>query len=334
MTSSPLWARWSDLVVDAEEPRFVVDGLLVEGTTVFVGGKAKSAKTYTLMHLAMCVATGRPFLGQRVQQRPVIYLFLEDGERRARWRMRVLGMAPKDAVDLFAVFPRDRDELFTALEKKGKEEPPWLLIIDPWANFAMLNALGDENSALEVTRLVEERLTRYTRDSRNCILVAHHYRKTGDMMRGSQALEAAPDGWWGIELSRNHPNRRALKWTLRDADAGSLSFDLVIDPKNPPARFTRVEDETPEQSGPTRRATNPRRRSAILDSRVQELLRAEPARRWPATTLAKKLNSSVNTINPILAQLLTRGLVIAPTGHEGWHWNGQQPALPSLDTLL
>lgn len=78
-----------------------VPGLVVEGLTMLIGGP-KKGKSWLAYQVAVAVATGGEVLGRRAVKGDVLYLALEDGERRAQSRiqtvMRHLGQTwPKGA---------------------------------------------------------------------------------------------------------------------------------------------------------------------------------------------------------------------------------------------
>jgi RecA-family ATPase len=68
---------------------YVVDGLLPEGFTLLVGAP-KAGKSWLVAAIVLAAASGWQVLGQRVLQRPVLYLALEDGDRRLQYRTRKL----------------------------------------------------------------------------------------------------------------------------------------------------------------------------------------------------------------------------------------------------
>lgn len=66
-----------------------VPGLLPEGFGILAAAP-KIGKSWLMLNLAIAVAAGTPFLGVAVEQRPVLYFALEDGERRLQDRLRRL----------------------------------------------------------------------------------------------------------------------------------------------------------------------------------------------------------------------------------------------------
>ncbi|MDP8969802.1 MAG: AAA family ATPase, partial [Actinomycetota bacterium] len=69
---------------------FAVPGLIPEGSTLLVG-PPKIGKSWFVLACALAVASGGRALSTiKVEQRPVFYLALEDGDRRLQERCRIL----------------------------------------------------------------------------------------------------------------------------------------------------------------------------------------------------------------------------------------------------
>ncbi len=77
--------------------RYVVPGYIAEGLTV-LAGRPKLGKSWLALDLAVAVATGGAALGSiRVEQGDVLYLALEDNERRLQKRLMQLLPPFRDA---------------------------------------------------------------------------------------------------------------------------------------------------------------------------------------------------------------------------------------------
>ena len=75
------------LALDLPPLRMVVPGLLPEGTTV-IASPPKVGKSCLVYQMAVEVAIGGTLFGQRVDTGSVLYLALEDGQRRGQDRLR------------------------------------------------------------------------------------------------------------------------------------------------------------------------------------------------------------------------------------------------------
>jgi RecA-family ATPase len=97
---------------------WAVPGLLPEGFGILAAAP-KIGKSWLVLSLGLAVASGTPFLAVPVEQRPVLYLALEDGHRRLQQRQRrildgqpapealVLRNDPLDARDAAKQFATD-----------------------------------------------------------------------------------------------------------------------------------------------------------------------------------------------------------------------------------
>ncbi len=96
------WAEFRD-ASDAELPYLIAD-VWAEGATAFIGAEPKAGKTWIALAIALCVATGYPWLSHAVPQAvPVIYIALEGHRAAVKARIgclaRGLGLDP-DSDDL------------------------------------------------------------------------------------------------------------------------------------------------------------------------------------------------------------------------------------------
>ena len=72
------------------EPKYAINGLLSEGVTIFAG-KPKLGKSWLCLGIAVAIASSGLALGSvQVQQGDVLYLALEDGERRLQNRLETV----------------------------------------------------------------------------------------------------------------------------------------------------------------------------------------------------------------------------------------------------
>ncbi len=111
-----------------------VKGLIVEGATVFAGA-SKSGKSWMALQLCMCVAAGVPFLERQTDQGSVLYLALEDSERRLKDRATKLSLLTGIRKEQYGQFieirtqaPTVKDGLIDLLETWITDHPDAKLI--------------------------------------------------------------------------------------------------------------------------------------------------------------------------------------------------------------
>jgi RecA-family ATPase len=72
---------------EPERPRFIVDDWMPQGYASLLAGHGGGGKSGLALHLACCIALGRPFFGQACERRRVVYLSCEDRWEVLHWRL-------------------------------------------------------------------------------------------------------------------------------------------------------------------------------------------------------------------------------------------------------
>lgn len=57
---------------------YIVDGLVLSGSSTLFSAREKAGKGLLLIDLAICIATGTPFLSRSVTEGPAVYMALEE----------------------------------------------------------------------------------------------------------------------------------------------------------------------------------------------------------------------------------------------------------------
>ena len=208
------------------EPEFIIDGLLPEGLTLLVG-LPKTGKSFLALHIGLAVASGGVALGYfGCKQRNVLYLALEDTERRLQMRAKELlrgSEAPKNFYweTSLRKFIDDSGQLvLERLIKVIHEQKIEFLIIDTLARIVNTNGRKGGNVYLEEYKMVEPLADLYKNENVS-VLVIHHRRKTESDedwtldFSGSTGITAVADTL--IRFKRSRGEKKAeLKITGRD----------------------------------------------------------------------------------------------------------------------
>lgn len=205
------------LAAEAKPIAWVLEDLLAAGCVYLLTGSAKIArKSWLALTLGAAVSRGAPWLGIQTYARPVLYLALEDGRDRLARRLAAIGCVAPDWSDVpfsvaFGLPGLDRAEK----QIQANLQQPILIVIDPLAEFAAARnldeiSMGDMTNALRPYREIAQR-------TQATVLITHHFRKLGDTMRGSSALQAACDGWCLVKPSDHDHEHLGLDWCLRDS---------------------------------------------------------------------------------------------------------------------
>ena len=183
---------------DALRPRppifWLLDGLLAPGAISLWYGDGGSKKTYAMLDLAVCVATGAEWLGMQTRRCPVLFIDEESGEDRFSRRLgEVLrGHEAGEATPIFGVCLRGFNLREPAdlglLDWAIRQVNAGLVVVD-----ALVDVLGgaDENSAGETQPIFQN--LRGIADRHRChIALIHHANKSGGY-RGSTVFRGAVD---------------------------------------------------------------------------------------------------------------------------------------------
>lgn len=175
-----------------------LDKIAAIASVGLVYGQPGAKKTYAMLDLAVCTATGQDWLGFPVRQGPVLLVDEESGPRRLLRRMGevVRGHLADAALPLFATalegfnfwLPNPgtgRKELEDAICQTQAR----LVIIDALAD-VMLG--GDENTVKDTQRVFYA-LRHVAEGTGATILLIHHSLKNGNGYRGSSAINGALD---------------------------------------------------------------------------------------------------------------------------------------------
>lgn len=221
---------------DLKQP---VKGLIVEGATVLAGG-SKIGKSWMALHLCMAVAAGVPFLERQTDQGSVLYLALEDSERRIQQRTKKLSLKTGIGKDQYAPFieltpqaPTVKDGLIEMLETWITDHPDARLIcIDVMQKVRGItpgnrNAYQDDYAYLTT-------FADLAKKHRIAILLLHHVNRRDDKsigdpfdrISGSNGIMGTVDTAMILTKKRGQ-NQATLKIEGRDVSADDmiLNFD-------------------------------------------------------------------------------------------------------------
>jgi hypothetical protein len=300
--------RARDLLLLEEPLTWVIDHLLPAGVVTLLAGSPKIAKkTLLALRAAIAVARGEPFCGLTTYQRPAIYCFLEDGKKRAARRLRQLGLRRDERVSLeVLVTPDDLQDLLVRLTDIGKSI---LLVIDPLVVLERKWNVKDENVAQEIEK-VFEKLRSFAQSTESSVLVIHHFRKAGDVMRGSGALEGSSDGWINVTLPSDRRGVE-LDCTLRDAEDFALGIEIRWEDDY--VHFSPREVEERSRGG--KKKSGPQ--TDIDGERIRQFLYSHAPKTFTQKEIAEGLAIKVATVKSKLANLEKTHLVHRPDGKKG-----------------
>lgn len=177
--------------------RFIATGLLAEGATLF-GGKPKLGKSWLALQIGCSVASGQPLFGSiPVDAGDVIYLALEDSERRLRSRLVKQGRTPPERLTLATEWPTLDGDCMAELEAWADAvERPVLVIVDV---LKMVRGSARANESLyDADYRALAGLRNFAQSRSIAVLVVHHVRKMDaddplESLSGTNGLTGAAD---------------------------------------------------------------------------------------------------------------------------------------------
>ena len=208
------------VAAEALEPQppvpWVISGLFAEGSVSLLVGDPGTAKTYSTLDAAVCVASGEPWLEFATVQGAVLVIDEESGPRRFARRlgdcMRGHRAGPETLVfyTTLARFDLRSGEDAMALSDAILQTDARLVVID-----ALVDVMpgGDEDRAQEVHPIFM-RLREIAAERDAAIVVIHHNNKAGGY-RGSSAMHGAVDNLITIKKRHSALDFECMK--LRDA---------------------------------------------------------------------------------------------------------------------
>lgn len=222
-----LWSAGDLLKAEFPDLVWIADGLLGAGLYI-LAGRPKLGKSWLALQLAISVATGGVLFGQTLTPRRVLYLGLEDSERRLQSRIQTLQCPSNGQLDFITSWSQlvddGLDKLIALLETGGYE----LVIIDTLARIARTRRKEQETIIAERIDMLQ----RWAGEHNVAVLFVHHHRKSGasisdlvDDVMGATSLTGSADGVLGLYRGRGQRGAE-LRMTGRDLPERELALEF------------------------------------------------------------------------------------------------------------
>lgn len=225
------WTARELLAAQFPAPQWAVPGLLPAGLSI-LAGRPKIGKSWLALQIAVAVATGGIVLGEQVQQRKVLYLALEDSERRLQQRLAALRCPATDNLTTVTQFPTLLTSGGVHLTTMAKLEHYGLIVVDTLTRFAGQRRPDDE---MQVALRLGE-VQRYAQQESTAVLIVDHHRKPAasmadviDDISGLTQKAGVIDAALGLYRQRGQRGAE-LKLTGRDLDDREMAveFDKLL----------------------------------------------------------------------------------------------------------
>lgn len=210
--------------------QWIVPGLIAEGCGLMVA-PPKIGKSWLALDIGLGVAAGGKVLGEiHVKPRPVLYLALEDGDRRMQTRCRkLLGGADIPPEFQYATVYKDRVDVLAVMQFWLEDHPAGLIMLDTLGK-VMQPARQGQGAYERDYGLVGDIKAITDSFPGSAAIIVHHTRKAGsgdfmDDTSGTNGLNGAADWTLNVKRGRGDSEGRLLI-TGRDVGDGDYAVEF------------------------------------------------------------------------------------------------------------
>lgn len=259
--------------------KFLVEEMLPEGTSLLTAA-SKIGKSWMVLHLALCIAAGEPFMGRKTQQCGVLYLALEDSLNRLQDRMNKI-LQGKSAPEHFYFSTRSPDMdhgLLDMLDEHLEQHPETKLIIIDTLQKVRGQAISSKEHAYAQDYREMGNVKAHMDEKGVSVMFVHHNRKMKDdddpfnMISGTNAIMGAADTVWTITKAKRDSVEATLHITGRDV----FQSDTVITFNQDTGTWKAIGAEADVTAAAewAKYHTNP------IVKTIKALLEQSPEKRW------------------------------------------------------
>jgi hypothetical protein len=213
--------RWADLDLPGAEHEWLVKNVITRKERTMMVGASQSGKSFLAIDLALSIARGATWFGNRVLRGGVVYQAGEGGrgiKKRLRAYRAEHGISPADDLP-FVLLPATVD-LFSgddACEALIAESLHWASTFDCPLELVVIDTLStatpgaDENSSKDIGPVLA-RCERIAQKTNAAVMLVHHMNSGGQKPRGHTSILANLDSVLKVEKMEEIDNdRRAIR---------------------------------------------------------------------------------------------------------------------------
>lgn len=273
------------------EPKWIIPDIIPEGLTI-IAGAPKVGKSLFTLNLAIALSCGGYVFGSiKIQKAAVLYLAMEDTQRRLQRRLKELNAFPSEDLHLCTDWKQDIEGIHGIVTFKEAHPDIGLVIIDTLQRFRGLSQSGQSYE------MDYDQLTRIKQTSDKFelpIIVNHHTRKMDAadplmLVSGTLGITGVADTILVLKRTRRQATGE-LFITGRDIEDQELAMQLDRD-----VGWTIIGDADEYRQT--------KERQAIL-----ELLKQSEKSMSPKE-IATSLGKNVNTVGNLLQKMMNEGFI-------------------------
>lgn len=315
---------WKDLE-KLPPPAWDVDGFIPEGGFVGIYGPSGHFKSFVVVDIAACKATGREWHGAKVKQGPVLYVAAE-GQRGFRKRL-VAWVKSKQELEHFYVlpaapqFPDDVEAMDAAI--RAMPEKPAMIILDTLAR----TFVGNENAPDDMGAWIRSATWLQATFSATVIFIHHSGKDADKKDRGHTSLRGASDTMIRVQKSTDTSLTIEVDKQKDDeqllANLRTVTVEIGTDDMTgkPVTSLVLVTDEgvlPNEKTSNEKRETSPTKGLGEKQEIVLKLLKKTGPLGFMRIQLMSKIDKS--NLSRTLRSLAERGLIKKTGESEGSPW--------------
>jgi hypothetical protein len=241
---------------------FIVEGMFPKNSVVMLAAESGGGKSTLVAELMACVASGRDFLGRKVEKGNVI-LFDDDNEQfLIRDRFDRINVSHRS-------FAADVEENVSIVSQEGAVALDDFLHADVHASLLVIDVMrqfftGSENDSENTNNFVNK-LRCWAEKTQSCVVMLHHFNKAqpvkngqppmelGDRVRGSTSIRGGLSALYVLEHWKNESKLNLSMYKCRWGppmvpELISLEFSDVPDKGLLVKVEDRGEDNTQEKA--------------------------------------------------------------------------------------
>ncbi len=210
------------------EPSWAVPDIITEGLTI-MAGKPKTGKSWLALNIAVAASVGGHVLGTiKVDKMVVLYLALEDTQRRLQNRLNKIEALPSKELFLCTEWQSGEDGV-KDLKKWLKNYPATqLIIIDTLARFRGLSLFNGNQYEIDYQDI--NIIKQIADEFSISIIILHHTRKSAsddylEEVSGTMGITGAADTVLVLKRSRGRMDAELLV-TGRDIEEKELALEF------------------------------------------------------------------------------------------------------------